>query len=80
MGFFKKHGKPRQYRIISRPSTFSGSMLYELEYWNRCFSFWAFLNLYGHYQDNALERLRQEAALDARVKGYGDNYEITELI
>ena len=80
MGFFKKRGKPRQYRITSRPSTFSGSMLYELEYWNRCFSFWAYINLYGHCQDNALERLRQEAALDAKVKGYGDNYEITELI
>ena len=80
MGFFKKRGKPRQYRITSRPSTFNGSMLYELEYWNRCFSFWAYINLYGHYQDNALERLRQEAALDAKVKGYGDNYEITELV
>ena len=80
MGFFKKRGKPRQYRITCRPNTFSGSMLYELEYWNRCFSFWAYINLYGHCQDNALERLRQEAALDAKVKGYGDNYEITELI
>ena len=80
MGFFKKHGKPRQYRITSRPTTFSGSMLYELEYWDRCFSFWVHLNLYGHYPDNALERLRQEAALDAKVNGYGDNYEITELI
>ena len=80
MGFFKKHGKPRQYRIISRPSTFSGSMLYELEYWDRCFSFWAYINLYHHAKPLALELLRAEAALDAKVKGYGDNYEITELI
>ena len=80
MGFFKKRGKPRQYKITSRPNTFSGSMIYDLEYWDRCFSFWEHLNLYGHYEDNALERLRQEAALDAKVNGYGDNYEITELI
>ena len=80
MGFFKKRGKPRQYRIISRPSTFSGSMLYELAVWDRCFSFWAYINLYGHARPYALERLRAEAALDAKVKGYGDNYEITELI
>ena len=80
MGFFKKRGKPRQYRITSRPNTFSGSMLYDLAYWDRCFSFWAHLNLYHHSRPTALENLRQEAALDARVKGYGDNYEITELI
>lgn len=80
MGFFKKRGKPRQYRIISRPSTSSDGMLYELEYWNRCFSFWAYINLYRHARPYALEMLRQEAALDAKVKGYGDNYEITELI
>ena len=80
MGFFKKRGKPRQYKIISRPSTSSDSMLYELEYWNRCFSFWAYINLYRHARPYALERLRAEAAFDAKVKGYGDNYEITELI
>ena len=80
MGFFKKRGKPRQYRIISRPSTFSGSMLYELAAWDRCFSFWADINLYHHAKPLALELLRAEAALDAKVKGYGDNYEITELI
>ena len=80
MGFFKKRGKPRQYRITSRPSTFSGSMLYELEYWNRCYSFWAYINLYHHAKPLALELLRAEAALDAKIKGYGDNYEITELI
>ena len=80
MGFFKKRGKPRQYRITSRPSTSSDSMLYELAVWDRCFSFWAFLNLYHHTKPLALERLRQEAALDAKVKGYGDNYEITELV
>ena len=80
MGFFKKRGKPRQYRITSRPSSFSGSMLYELEYWDRCFSFWTHVNLYHHTRPFALERLRAEAALDAKIKGYGDNYEITELI
>ena len=74
MGFFKKRGKPRQYRITS------DGMLYELEYWNRCFSFWTYINLYRHARPYALERLRAEAALDAKVKGYGDNYEITELI
>ena len=80
MGFFKKRGKPRQYRIISRPSTFSGSMLYELAVWDRCFSSWAYINLYHHAKPLALELLRAEAALDAKVRGYGDNYEITELI
>ena len=80
MGFFKKRGKPRQYMITSRPSTSSDGMLYELEYWNRCFSFWAYINLYRHARPYALERLRAEAALDAKVNGYGDNYEITELI
>ena len=80
MGFFKKRGKPRKYRIISRPSTFSGSMLYELAVWDRCFSSWAYINLYHHAKPLALELLRAEAALDAKIKGYGDNYEITELI
>ena len=80
MGYFKKRGKPRQYRITSRPSTSGDSMLYELEYWNRCFSFWAYINRSGHSRPNALEMLRQEAALDAKVKGFGDYYEITELI
>ena len=80
MGFFQKRGKPRQYRITSRPSTSGDSMLYELEYWNRSFRCWGYLNLYWHATPLALERLRAEAALDAQVKGYGDNYEITELI
>lgn len=80
MGFFKKRGKPRQYRITYRSNRFSGSMLYELEVWNRRFSFWEHVRLYGEFRSNALDRLREEAALDAKVKGYGDNYEITEVL
>ena len=80
MGFFKKRGKPRQYRITSRPSTSSDSMLYELTFWNGLLAGWSSLSLRRPSDKNAQEMLRQEAALDAKVKGYGDNYEITELI
>lgn len=78
MGFFKKRGKPRQYKIEA--STYRGVGLYELYVWNRSLEYWKYLNLYYRTEDRALERLRAEAALGAKVNGYGDNYEITELI
>ena len=78
MGFFKKRGKPRQYKI--EVGTNGYSMFYELYVRNRSVRYWEYLNLYGHTRPDALERLRAEAALDAKVKGYGDNYEITELV
>lgn len=79
MGFFKKRGKPRQYRITQRAGSF-GYLLYELEVWDKALRFWAFCDLQGTYKDNALDMLRKYAALDAKVKGYGDNYEITEVL
>lgn len=78
MGFFKKRGKPRQYKI--EVGTNGYSMFCELYVWNRCFRYWEYKHLYGAVRPNALELLRAEAALDAKVKGYGDNYEITELV
>ncbi len=78
MGFFKKHGKPRQYKI--EVDTYRGYEFYELYLWYRSLSYWEFVSLYYRTEDQALERLRAQAALDAKVKGYGDNYEITELV
>ena len=78
MGFFKKRGKPRQYKI--EVGTHIGVWLYELYVWDRSLKYWKYLNLYYRDTPRALERLRAEAALDAKVNGYGDNYEITELI
>ena len=75
MGFFKKRGKPRQYKI-----EIVANMFYELYVWNHSFRCWEYLHLYHHAKPLALERLRAEAAFDAKVNGYGDNYEITELI
>ena len=75
MGFFKKRGKPRQYKIEVRANLF-----YELYVWNRSLEYWKFVNLYLRETPRALELLRAKAALDAKVNGYGDNYEITELI
>ena len=75
MGFFKKRGTPRQYKIEVR-----ANMFYELYVWNRYFRCWDYLHLYWHATPLALERLRAEAALEAKVKGYGDNYGIKELI
>ena len=78
MGFFKKRGKPRQYRI--EIGTNGYSRFYELYVWNRCLRCWDYLHLYWHATPLALERLRAEAAFGAKVNGYGDNYGITELI
>ena len=78
MGFFKKRGKPRQYKI--EVGTSRANSFYELYVWNRSFRYWQYLHLYHHARPYALEYLRTEAALDAKVNGYGDNYEITELI
>ena len=79
MRFFKKRGKPRQYRIIREPSHF-GYVFYVLEAWNRTFSYWEYLALRNEYHPHALEILREHAAIDAKVMGYGDNYEITEVL
>lgn len=78
MGFFKKRGKPRQYKI--EVGTHRANLFYELYVWNRPLGYWQYLHLYHHARPFALERLRAEAALEAKVQGYGDNYEITELI
>ena len=78
MGFFKKRGKPRQYKIEANMSR--GAWLYELYVWDRSFRYWKFVNLYNRVTPRALELLRAEAALDAKVNGYGDNYGIKELI
>ena len=78
MGFFKKRGKPRQYKIEIGANSYT--MFYELYVWNRYLRYWEYLHLYGHTRPHALELLRAEAGLDAKVKGYGDNYEITELL
>lgn len=78
MGLFKKRGKPRQYKI--EIGKHRANMFYELYVWNRSFRCWEYLNLYHHATPLALERIRAEAALEAKVSGYGDNYEITELI
>lgn len=75
MGFFKKRGKPRQYKI-----EIGANMFYELYVRNHSFRCWDYLHLYWHATPLALERLRAEAAFDAKVRGYGDNYGITELI
>ena len=75
MGFFKKRGKPRQYKI-----EVGANMFYELYVWKRSFRCWDYLHLYGRATPLALERLRAEAAFDAKVNGYGDNYGIKELI
>ena len=55
-------------------------MLYELTFWNGILAGWSSLSLRRPSDKGAREMLRQEAAFDAKVKGYGDNYEITELI
>ena len=78
MGFFKKRGKPRQYKI--EVGTHGANLFYALYVWSRSLGYWKFVNLYHHARPFALEYLRAEAALDAKVNGYGDNYEITELI
>ena len=78
MGFFKKRGKPRQYRVVI-DADHKGAY-YVLEAWNRGFRFWEFVALRGDFNPYALAVLRTEAAREAKVKGYGDNYEITELI
>lgn len=78
MGFFKKRGKPRQYKI--EVGTSRANSFYELYVWDRYLQYWAYLNLYHQDTPRALERLRAEAALGAKVNGYGNNYEITELI
>lgn len=75
MGFFKKRGKPRQYKI-----EVGANMFYELYVWNHSFRCWDYLHLHWHATPLALEHLRAEAALDAKIRGYGDNYGITELI
>lgn len=78
MGYFNKRGKPRQYKIeIGEHRAY---MFYELYVWNHSFRYWEYLNMYHHTKPLALEHLRAEAAIEAKVKGYGDNYEITELI
>ena len=41
MGFFKKRGKPRKYKIEVGYSRF-----YELYVWNRCLRYWDYLHLY----------------------------------
>lgn len=56
MGFFKKRGKPRQYKI--EIGTNGYSRFYELYVWNRCLRYWGYLHLYGHARPYALERLR----------------------
>lgn len=78
MGFFKKRGKPRQYKI--EVGTGGANSFYELYVWNRSLGYWKFVNLYNRATPRALERLRAEAALEAKVRGYGDNYEITEVL
>ena len=78
MGYFKKRGKPRQYKI--EVGTNSYAQFLELYVWNYSFRCWDYLHLYWHATPLALERLRAEAAFDAKVNGYGDNYVIKELI
>ena len=78
MGFFKKRGKPRQYKI--EIGTNGYSRFYELYVWDHSFRCWDYLHLHWHATPLALEHLRAEAALDAKIRGYGDNYVITELI
>lgn len=69
MGFLKKHGKPRQYEI-------SRSVIYyELRVWVPVAQFWRHVALATN-----LDKIRKAAALDAKVRGYGDNYEITEVL
>ena len=80
MGFFKKRGKPRQYKIEIEVGTHGANLFYELYVWNRSLEYWKFVNLYLRETPRALELLLAKAALDAKVNGYGDNYEITELI
>lgn len=74
MGFFKKRGKPRQYKI-ERTGNF-----FELEVWDRRWGTWDDVNLIVSHRLGAVETLRAYAAFDAEIRGYGDNYKITELI
>ena len=78
MGFLKKRGKPRQYKIETE--AYGYSMLYKLYVWNRFFMCWDYLHLRSHTRPDALETLRKAAARAAKAEGYGDNYEITELV
>ena len=73
MGFFKKRGKPRQYMIEYDRGN------YTLCVWLRApRRHWDVLA--GTDVHSELHSLRLFAVLDAKVRGYGDNYEITELI
>ena len=73
MGYFKKRGKPRQYWI-----RFSSEQ-YIISVWELGCAEWVDIACSNSSTgDPAL--LLEVAALDAKVKGYGDNYEITELI
>ena len=72
MGFFKKRGKPRQYMIEHDRGN------YTLCVWLRAPRRWD--DLASTDVHSELPNLRLFAVLDAKVNGYGDNYEITELI
>lgn len=78
MGFFKKRVKPRQYRITEDYAP--GYRCYKLEVWLEMLGRWSYCRLQGESTDDAVRLLREHAALDAKVKGYGDNYEITEVL
>ena len=75
MGFFKKHGKPAQYRLTYLSL---GSTRVLPERWLRPYKRWSLVSMttvsYG-----SVESARIACELDAKVRGYGDNYEITEL-
>ena len=75
MGFFKKRGKPRQYRIRCMRDQRYDKVVYEVSVWGRILKAWNFS------EDHAsLVNARTSVRLDAALHGYGDNYEITELI
>ena len=75
MGYFKKRGKPRQYWIRFNPS----SEQYIISVWELGCVEWVDIACSNSSTDD-LALLLEVAALDAKVRGYGDNYEITELI
>ena len=79
MGFFKKRGRPRQYRIVSGMGS-AGGVFYDLEVWTKFPDMWVPLTFQSASKTNALDTLRRYAVLDAKVNGYGDNYEITEVL
>lgn len=74
MGFFKKRGKPRQYLVRLGRTQFNNEH-YMLDFWNGYTWYPASFVVYG-----SPVLAREFAALDAELHGYGDNYEITELI